>query len=262
MPFKENCLKKLTLDRMRVRVLSTLGPVGGGGKIDKKAMRALFSAAGYRCERLRGLELYLPEGTGDSERQQLFVLDNDIPMYDSTVADVVMRKEPTLKEMISIKNALRILNDSDVVVSRKEKSVDVVYAQGVDRLDLTYTPEEIKQLEYEGRGAVEWKDSETVIEVLSLFGELLGFVPEPLALGVEHVHIRGRLSCPMGEGEVFGPAVIYDRRDDTLRWLADAVALANKGAVDRFLARAGGDGAPDMEGTSVIKFLAEEVMRM
>ena len=262
MSFKENCLKKITLDRMRGRVLSTLGPVGGGSKIDKKAMRALFSAAGYRCERSRGLELYLPEGTGDADRQKLFVLDNDIPMYDSTVADVAMRKEPTLKEMISIKNALRILNDSDVVVGRKEKSVEAVYAQGVAGLDLSYTAEEIKQLEYEGRGAVEWKDAATVLEVLSLFGEILGFVPEPLALAVEHVHIRGRLLSSMGGGEVFGPAVIYDRRDDTLRWLADAVALANKGAVDRFRARAGGEGAADMEGTSVIKFLADEVTHM
>jgi len=262
MSFKESLLKKISLDRMKQRVLATLGPVGGGSKVDKKAMRELLAAAGSRTLSRRGLELYLPEGTSDGDKQTILVLDNDLPLYDSTVDDVVMRKEPTVKEMISIRNAMRILNDSDVVISRKETSVETVYQEGLSRLDLSFTEEDIKQLEYEGRGGVEWKDDDTVLECLSLFAELLDLAPEPAELRIEHHHIRGRLSRARGGGEAFGPAVVYSLGDSAIRWISEIFPLADKEAVERFRAKAQGKRDPDLLGPAVIKHLSEEAMRM
>ena len=261
MSFKENLLKKISLDRMKQRVLATLGPVGGGSKIDKKAMRALLAAAGFRALSQRGLELYLPEGTADGDKQTIVVLDNDLPFYDSTVGDVVMRKEPTVKEMISIRNAMRILSDSDVVISRKEASVETVYQEGLSRLDLSFTEKDIKQLEYEGRGGVEGKDDDTVLESLSLFAELLDLAPEPAELRIEHHHIRGRLSRAQGGGEAFGPAVVYSLGDSSIRWISETFPLSDKDAVERFRAKAQGKRDPDIVGPAVIQHLSEEVMR-
>lgn len=262
MSFKENLLKKISLDRMKQRVLGTLGPIGGGSKIDKKAMRALLAAAGFRSLSMRGLELYLREGTANEEKQTVLVLDNDLPVYDSTVDDVAMRKEPTVKEMISIRNAIRILSDSDVVMTRKEATVETVYRESISRLDLSFTEEDIKQLEYEGRGGVEGNDADTVVESLSLFGELLNLGPEPLELRIEHHHIRGRFSRAQGGGEAFGPAVIYSLGDGAIRWIGETIPLSDKEAVQRFRAKAQGKRDPDIVGPAVIQHLSEEAMRM
>ncbi|SCY70953.1 hypothetical protein [Desulfoluna spongiiphila] len=260
MSFKENLLEKLSLDRMRQRVLSSLGPIGSSRKIDKKAMRGLLVAAGFRSFEIRGLELYLPDGTTDDEHQAILVLDNDLPVYKSTVDDVAMRKEPTLKEMISIRNAMRILNDSDVVTSRKEASVKGVYEEAVSRLDLSFTEADIKQLEYEGRAAVEWKDADSVVESVALFGELLTFVPEPAAFAIEHCLIRGRLAEGSGK-ESFGPALVFHAGDGSLRWIEEHIVLTDREGISRFKDKASGKREPDLAGPEVIKHLAAEVVR-
>ncbi|WP_300669865.1 hypothetical protein [Desulfoluna sp.] len=263
MPFKEILLKKIAMGQRRQRVLSTLGPVGSGCHVDKKAMKALLLSAGFRCLPLRGLELYLREGTADDEVQTIFVLDNDLPAYHTTVGDVALRKEPTLKEMISIRNAMRILNDADVLVSRKETSVETVYQEGLSRLDLSFCEEDIRQLEYEGRAAVEWKDADAVVESLALFGELLGLLPAPGTLRMDHCHIRGRFSKDERGGDGFGPFVVYNLEEDTLRWVPEKIVLADEDALRCFQGLAGGEGlsAQALSGPSVIRFLAEEVLR-
>lgn len=260
MSFKENLLEKLALDRMRLRVLASLGPVGSGRKVDKKAMRGLLVAAGFRSREVRGMELYLPEGTTGDEPQTLLVLDNDLPVYKSTVDDVAMRKEPTLKEMISIRNAMRILSDSDVVVSRKAASVESVYQEAISRLDLSFTEADIKQLEYEGRAAVEWKDADSVEECVALFGELLALGPEPAPFAIEHCLVRGRITQG-AEEEVFGPAVVFHAEDGTLRWIEGRVALSDRDGIGRFKEKARGEREPDLEGTGVIKHLAALVIQ-
>lgn len=261
MSFKENLLKKITLGEMKGRVLSSLGPVGSGSKVDKKAMKALLSAGGFRCVALRGLELYLREGTDDGEAQTILVLDNDLPVYHSTLSDVAMRKEPTIKEMISIRNAIRILSDKDVVMSHKEASVELVYREGLSRLDLAFGFEEIKMLEYEGRGCVDGKDADGVLEILSLFGELLGFGPEPSVFRVERHHIRGGSSRAAHGGELFGPAVVYDADSGALRWINERVAVTDTAGIQRFREKAQGKIEPDCSGSEVMKSLSGEVMR-
>lgn len=261
MTFKENLVKKLTLDRLKQRVLATLGPVGSGCHVDAEAMAEMLGAAGYRCLKLRGLALYLPEGTDDGDTQTLLVLDNDLPMYHTTVGDVALRKEPTVKEMISIRNAIKILNDADVVVSRKGDSVAAVHGQALSRLDLSFCEADIKQLEYEGRAAVEWKDTEGVLESLRLFGELLGLVPEPGAFRVDPYVIRGRLAKSEAGDQRFGPAVVFHLGEGTLAWVNESVGLADKEGIRGFMDKATGARAPDLKGTAVIRHLAEAVMR-
>ena len=261
MSFKENLLRKITLDGMRRRVLSTLGPVGGGTKIDKNAMRELLSAADFRCTHLRGLELYHSEPISHGDVQPLLVLDNDLAIYRSTAEDVAMRKEPSIKEMISIRNALRILNDSDVVVSRREKSLESVYEDGVAKLDLAFNGEDIKKLAYEGRAALEWKDEASVCETLSLFGELLNLAPELGPFRLDHHDIRGTISTSTKGDELFGPAVVYNRLDGILRWVDERVDPSDKEGVKRFLAKATGSRDADLFGAAVILYLADEVMR-
>jgi hypothetical protein len=261
MSFKENLLKKIRLDQMKQRVMSTIVPSGSGSKVDKKAMKDLLTAAGFRYMSVRGLDMYLPEGADESGKQMILILDNDLPVYNSTVNDVALRKEPTIKEMISIKNAMKILNDNDVVVSRKERSVDTVYQESLKRLDLNFNKDDIKKLEYDARAAVEWNDSEAVLESITLFGELLKLVPEPKAFRIEHHHIRGQYSRG-GDGDVFGPAVVYHPGEGTIRWIADKIPLSDKDGIQVFLDKATGKKDPDFFGPSVFEHLSREVIKL
>ena len=102
--------------------------------MDKGLFRVLLEMAEYRHLRERDLDLYLPpEGSGKSH---ILVLDNDLPFYKTTVSDIAMRKSPTVKEMVNIRNAIKILNDSDVVVSKKADSVKTVRQECLSRLNL------------------------------------------------------------------------------------------------------------------------------
>jgi hypothetical protein len=68
----------------------------------------------------RDLVLFLEtDGPGQT---RILVLDNDLSIYNTSVDDVVLRKSPTVKEMVNIRNAIKILNDKDVVTSKKEVS--------------------------------------------------------------------------------------------------------------------------------------------
>ncbi len=261
MAFKENLLKKISLDQMKQRVMVTLGASGSERRIDKKAMKDLLKAADFRHMNMRGLDLYTPDDREKDGKQMILVLDNELSVYHTTVNDVLLRKEPTLKEMISIKNAMRILNDKDVVVSRRDQSVETVYRECMARLELSYTSDDIKKLEYDGRAALEWNDGEALIETLTVFSELLGYVPEPGVLMIEHHHIRGTLVRSDSGKTLFGPSVIYSQKDGTIRMIMEKTDLADKDAVELFRQKALGDKDSDLVGPSVIVFLSEEVIR-
>ena len=124
MSFKENILKQIRINKTAKQVILSIGPPDSGRKVDKDAMRRLLEMSPYTYRKERDLDLYLEDA--ESEKKKILVLDNDLAIYDTFVEDVVLRKSPTVKEMISIRNAIKILNDSDVVISKKEESVKTI----------------------------------------------------------------------------------------------------------------------------------------
>lgn len=260
MGFKENYLKKIKLGKMKDRVVGTIGPPGSGAKIDKNAMRCLLEEADFYLKKVRSLDLYIPGGADENGKIKILVLDNDLTLYNTTLADVALRKEPTLKEMISIRNAIKILNDGDVIISKKEKSIETVYNECLTRLDLSFSAEDIKKLEYDGRAAVEWKDDKAVMECLTLFEELLGYRFEPKVLRVEHHYIRGVYSMDDKGGELFGPSFIYNQADGAIKFLKESISIKDREGVQRFHEIAGGSREASIGGTGVIECLAKEVL--
>ncbi len=257
MSFKENLLRKIKLDQLRSRVLSSIGSSGSGVKVDKQSMKYLLNEAGLLSTRLRNIDMYISDDAGSDNN--IFVLDNELAIYNTSINDVALRKEPTLKEMISIKNAIKILNDSDVIVSKREKSVETIYNKGLLNLELSFTSDDIKQLEYDGRAAVEWKDSESLLEILSMFSELLDYKPEPKVLKLEHTYIRGGRLLEKNE-ELFGPVVIYSIANDSIKMIKKNIDIKNTESVKYFHEIARGSLDAFCEGPSVIKFLAGEVL--
>jgi len=259
MSFRENLLKKIEIDRLARRVTASMGTPESGRRLDRELARRLLEIAGYAMTPRRDLELYLIPNEPPPPR--VLVLDNDFSIYTTTPEDVAMRKSPVVKEMVKIRNIIKILNDSDVVISKKGDSVAKVRSDCVAALDLTYTTEDIEEIEKQGTAALENGYSDGVIEALDLFTELLNYTPPPKVLKRPHQIIFGKMSPTPGTGTTFGPLFLFDRVHETLKLIETKIELADKGQVQSALAVAGGSAEPSANGPAVFTFLKTAVLR-
>ena len=124
MRFKENLLKKIEIDGLAENIRKTIGPADGTLRLDTDMMVQLLEIGGYPSHKERDLTLYRLDG--DIDHGRFLVLDNDIAIYLTSAADIGLRKSPTVKEMVTFRNIKKILVDTDVVLSRKEESLNKI----------------------------------------------------------------------------------------------------------------------------------------
>ena len=253
MSFRENLLKKIEIDRLAGQVTVSMGPPDSGRRLDRDLARRLLGIAGYEMTQKRDLELYLiPD---DPSPPRVLVLDNDFSIYTTTPEDVAMRKSPVVKEMVKIRNIIKILNDGDVVASKKGDSVEKVRSDCIAALDLTYTDADIEEIAKQGAAALENSYSDGVIEALDLFAELLGYTPPPKALTIPHQVIIGKMDATPGAGPAFGPLVLFDRVHTTCKLLEKRIFLSDREQVQSMHDVADGTQAPSADGPAVFTFL-------
>ncbi|MFZ0613104.1 MAG: hypothetical protein WAM73_12770 [Desulfobacterales bacterium] len=258
MSYKENLLKKITIDRLAQRVTDSLGAAGSGSKLDREAMRQLLDIAGYTHRRERDLDLYLENGS--AEKGRILALDNDLTIYDTTVEDVVVRKSPAVKEMVSIRNVIKILSDKDVVVSRKEDSVKRVRDASLGRLDLTRTAADVADIAIDGAASLEGRYMKGVREALAMFAEMLGYRSPPRVFQAAHHEIIGAFA-EKADGEIrFGPAVIYGTADNELKLIDRELSSLKKDDIDYFQAVVKGQATPAARQAPVFEFLKKRVL--
>jgi len=259
MSFKENLLKKIRIRQLARKVLASIGPAESGQKIDKDAMRSLLEMSPYQYQQARDLDLYIEKG--DDESGRILVLDNELPIYKTTVEDVLIRKSPYIKEMTKIRNIVKILKDSDVKVSRKEESVKTVADECIERLDLTFEAADIREIAEEGISSLENGYAEGIQESLVLFSELLGYQPAPNVFQVRHHEIFGTLAEKPGGEIVFGPIVIFSRIDNSLRLLSEQISSFDKPKMEFFQKAVQGNEKAAVEGGEVFRYLEKEVLK-
>lgn len=256
MGFKENLLQKITIDRLGRQVLSTLGATPEGPqKLDRESMRTLLRLGGYTYRRERDLDLYYL-----SAAEEILVLDNELKIYRTSIEDVVLRKSPTVKEMVNIRNAIKILNDKDVVVSRKQESLARVRDELISGLDLDYSPNDIETLAAEGITALRNGDPDGVIECITLFAELLGYRENPKGLGTAHHRVWGALSEPRPGEIVIEPLISLGLMHYRLRMLRGPISTLDRAAMERFALVLKGSTPADLEGEAVWAALQQEVL--
>ncbi len=259
MGFQENLLKKIEINRLADSVLLSIGPAGSGSKVDKDAVRGLLEIAGYRLQRVRQMDFYLKEPAADPET--ILVLDNDLTIYRTGVADAAMRKNPFIKEMLSLRNIMKILNDKDVVVSRKEESVEQLHAECLATLDLSYSESDIAGIARSGFASLESNYPEGVIESLDMFADLLGYRPAPKIFQLRHHHILGDVAEKESGEVIFGPIVIYSRIDNRIKLVQDPVGSYDRPRLEHYRRIAAGDEKAPVEGEAVFQFLKKAVLQ-
>jgi len=258
MSLKENLLKKIEINQLTRTVLASVGPVGSMKKVDKTAMSRLLETAGYQENKERDLILFSREDRPGKSR--ILVLDNELPLYLTTIEDVVMRKSPTVKEIISIRNAIKIINDSDVVISRREKSVETIQNECIDTLDLAFTREDLDEIEKEGVTALKASDSEGVTQCISLFSELLGYGPPPGRKKESGFFIRGAIQKTGDHSVHFGPAAVYDPLHNDLKLFIEPVDLSRQGKTGGLAAAFTDDKSLSRQEADVFLYLKESVI--
>ncbi len=258
MSFKENLLQKIQIRQLTRKVLASFGPPGSPGKIDKDAMRSLLEMSPYLYQKERDLDLFIEKC--DGEPSKILVLDNELPIYRTTVEDVVIRKSPYTKEMLRIGNIIKILRDSDVKISRKEESVQIIQKECLDHLDLSYNASDIEIIAKEGSDSLENGYTDGILESLALFAELLGYQPPPKAFRIRHHEIFGAVTEKQSGEIVYGPAVILSLIDNSLKMIEEKISSLDKAKIEFFRQVAQGKETPPVEGKEVFRCLKDAVL--
>jgi hypothetical protein len=258
MAFKENLLQKIRIDQLAAQVLASIAPEGAESKLDKAAMRQLLSLSPFNHHRERDLDLYVKDS--GARAPDILVLDNELPIYRTTVADVAMRKSPDVAEMVKPRNIVKILRDSDVKISRKAESLKAVQAACIARLDLSFTPEDINDIRRDGIASLESHYADGVNESLALFAELLGYRPPPKPFNIPHCTIYGAVYRRESGEDRLGPAVIYSRVRNDLQLTEETFSSLEKETIERFHALAAGRQTAAVRGGDVFGHLQQAVL--
>lgn len=260
MSFKENLKKKILIDRLSKTVSPTIGSPEKHRKVDKETMRKLLPLSPFVLEKRRDLELFFRElepGVGE-----ILVLDNELPLYGKTsLDDVVLRKSPELKEMISIRNVIKILHDSDVVICKGRDALRYVHDRALDLLDLRFEEKDIEEIANDGNDALGMGDSDAVMETLDLFVELLGYESVPAAVLVNDYVMLGARHETEGGTETFGPIIMYNDKANVLKLIKETVPMDDSAEQRVIPGVALGEVEPDAEGYWVFQFLKEAVLK-
>jgi hypothetical protein len=258
MGFKDNLLKKIEIDRLVRNIAAAIGPVESGKRIDKALLKQLMDYFPWHHREEREMALYVEDG--DDGKSRILVLDNDLTIYRTTLEDVLLRKNPSVKEMVNIRNAIKILNDKDVVVSIKGESLKTIQQICIGELDLNYTEKDIQGIADEGKSSLENGYAPGVQEILMLFAELLDFVPAPKAFAVKHFDIYGKIDNMAGGISTFGPLVMFSMVSGTLTCLDAPLHSRDKGRFDRLKAVAEGKEDSAASGADVFDLMAAKVI--
>jgi len=259
MSFKENLLKKIKIDDLSKKIIATLGPADSGRRVDKQLVLNLLEMGPYVHLTERDLDLYILQP--ETQPPLILVLDNELKFYRTTVEDVALRKSPTIKEMVSIRNAVKILRDTDVVVSRKEESLKTIQEACIAQLDLTFTEMDLEEIAVQGIAALENNYADGVIESLLLFGELLNFVTPPRAFKMSHHLVIGAITSNAKGGTWFGPLIIFSQIDNTLKLIATQLNVLEKNQSEYLKQVAAGQEASTLEGADVFTDLKGRILK-
>ncbi|MDA8139766.1 MAG: hypothetical protein M0036_14040 [Desulfobacteraceae bacterium] len=258
MGFRENLLKKIQINQLSEQVRRSLKPADPPQKIDRAAMQNLLGMSVYTHRHERDLDLYCREPDA-SGKQDILVLDNELKLYRTSVADVVLRKSPTVKEMVSIRNAIKILNDKDVVVSSKVDTLEAFRRELIGTLDLSYTQADLDALGQDGREALKNNYADGLIEVLALFSELLGYATAPKPFQLRHFHVWGKVDTAPGGAVQMEPVLLYDQMHHRLKMILTPTSTFDKAAMQRLSQISKDEAKADLEGDAVLAELKNRV---
>jgi hypothetical protein len=258
MSFKENLKAKIKLDRLFQGLISTIREPPGRRWLDKELTKELLAMTDFGYKKVRGLHLYVRPLEG--EIMEVAVLDNELPIYHSTVDDVTLRKSPYWQQMFSIRNVRKIMNDHDVITSKGKESLKRLHANALALLDLTYTRDDLALLLEDARRGLELESISQIQESLDLFAELLHF--QPLVLEVLEPRFQSFAGPKLNGGIVpsFEHLVLFNEQNLSLGLKKGVFSPQSDSDLGWVMQYARGKQTADLQDIDVFQFLAELTM--
>jgi hypothetical protein len=255
MPLKENLKIKIRLDRLLQSLVSTVREPPGRRWLDKGLTKELLAMTDFVNQKVRNLDLYIRPLQG--EIREVVVLDNELPIYHTTVADVALRKSPYWQQMFSIRNVRKIMNDHDVIASKGKDSLMRLHANAVSLLDLTFTRDDLALLLEDARRGLEQESIEQIQESLDVFVNLLDFQPVPLEVLEPRFQSFARPKVNGGVVPNFEHLVLFNEENLSLGLKKGAFSPLGDSDLRWVMQYAQGEVTVDLQGIAVFKFLAE-----
>ncbi len=255
MSFKENPKAKSKLGRLMQKIVATMREPPGKRWLDKVLTQELLDMTDLEHKKLRNLQLYMRPLEG--EIMEVLVLDNELPIYHTTVDDVALRKSPYWQQMFSIRNIKRIMNDQDVMISKGKESLKRLHSNALALLDLTYTRDDLALLLEDARQGLEQKSIAQIQESFDLFFELLDFQAVSLEGLGQNLQVFARPKLNGGAGSTFEHLILFKEKSLSLVLKKGAFSPQSDSALAWVLKCARGEEHPDLQGMDVFEFLAE-----
>lgn len=258
MEFRKNLLKRITINDLVQTVDATIGTAQSGAKVDRQSMKKLLEMSNFELHKDRDMEIYTRPL--DDKNQQIVVLDNELPLFETTFEDVLLRRNPTVKEMISIRNAIKILNDKDVVKFRRNQTLDFIHNDLLKDIDLTFSSQDIESMFEEAVNALSNGNIEEVIESICLFTEILGYAPAPSLFRIKQHRVWGKTIKDKSGNILFGPVVIYNQDSNRLVLWPESFKDLDPGRVKALSEEKDAKTSQEIEGDEVFKFLKDKAL--
>jgi hypothetical protein len=255
MSFKENLKARIKLDRLFLKLVSTIKEPPGKWWVDKVLTQELLDMTDLEHKKFRDLHLYIRPLEG--EIIEVLAFDNELAIYHTTVADVALRKTPRWQEMFSIRNIKKIMNHHDVLVSKGKESLKRLHANALAMLDLTYTSDDLAMLVEDARRGLEQKSIAQIQESLDLFFELLDFQPVSLGVLVKDLQIFARPKLNGGAVPAFEHLILFDEETLSLGLKKGAFSPQSDLDLAWVIKYARSEEPADLKGIDVFKFLVE-----
>jgi hypothetical protein len=259
MLLKENLKVKIKLDKLLQRLLSTMREPPGKRWLDKGLTQELIDMTDFEHKKVKDLHLYLRPL--DGEIMEVVVLDNELPLYHTTVADVALRKSPYWQQMFSIRNIKKIMNDQDVLISKGKESLKRLHANALALLDLTYTRDDLALLLEDARRALEQKSIAQIQESFDLFFGLLDFQPVSLEELKRDLQIFARPKPNGAAVPTFEHLILFDQKNLALSLKKGSFSPQNDLDLAWVMQCARGGETADLQGMAVFEFLAELALK-
>ncbi|MFC1839869.1 hypothetical protein ACFL1N_09830 [Thermodesulfobacteriota bacterium] len=255
MSFKLNLKAKINLDRLLQKLTLTIREPPGKLWLDKGLTGDLLDMTDFEHKKVRDLHLYL--GPPDGEVMEVAVLDNELAIYRTTVADVALRRSPFWQEIFSIRNIRKIMNDKDVIISKGKASLKRLHANALALLDLTYGSDDLAIMLEDARKGLDQNSIAQIQESLDLFVNLLGFQPMSFGWLEQGLQIFARAKFNNGADPVFEHIILFDVETLFLGLKKGVFSQQSDSDRDWVMKYDRGEKFPDLQGIDVFNFLAE-----
>jgi hypothetical protein len=162
--------------------------------------------------------------------------------------------------MLIIRNAIKILNDKDIVISKGVETVKSLQDECIRLLDLSYTESDLEELEQDGVAALGNGYIDGVLESLALFAELLGYRPPAKKLQLAHFSIWGASMEKESRDVKFGPLVVYSMMHNELKYIDERISIDDSGTGERIHHLVSAEQKALAQGPAVFKLLKQNII--